>query len=58
MRRVDTITERRKWENKDDLKIVPENINDEQKIKVLRVAFNKYTLEELQKMLNVKNNEY
>jgi len=54
----DTITERRKWENKEDLKIKPENLNDEQKLKVLKVAFNKYTLEELQKMLNVKNNEY
>ena len=54
----DTITERRKWENKENLKIVPENLNDEQKLKVLKVAFNKYTLEELQKMLNIKNNEY
>ena len=54
----DTITERRKWENKEDLKIIPENLNDEMKKRVLKVAFNKYTLEELQKMLNVKNNEY
>jgi hypothetical protein len=54
----DTITERRKWESKEDLKIRPENLDDEQKLKVLKVAFNKYTLEELQKMLNIKNNEY
>ena len=58
MRINTTITERRRWESKEDFKIIPENLNDEQKIKVLRVAFNKYTLEELQKMLNVKNNEY
>jgi len=53
-------TEKREWARSehDDLKIKPENINDEQKLKVLKVAFNKYTLEELQKMLSIKNNEY
>lgn len=53
-------TEKRNWarSKEDSLKIRPENINDEQKIKVLKVAFNKYTLDELQKILNIKNNEY
>jgi hypothetical protein len=34
------------------------NLYDENKLRVLKVAFDKYTLEELQKILNIKNNEY
>ena len=33
MRINTTITERRRWESKEYLKIIPENLNDEQKIK-------------------------
>ena len=53
-------SEDRRWARSkpDDLRIKPENINDELKLKVLIAAYNKYTLEELQEKLNIKNNEY
>lgn len=34
------------------------SIYDQNKKKVLKVAFQRYTLEELQEKLNIKNNEY
>ena len=40
------------------VKIKATNLYDEQKKRVLKVAFNKYNLEELQKLLNIKNDEY
>ena len=41
----------------DKLKEV-DNLYDENKLRVLNVAFGKYTLDELQEKLNIKNNEY
>ena len=35
-----------------------DNLYDENKLRVLKVAFEKYTLDELQEKLNIKNNEY
>jgi len=40
------------------VKIKATNLYDEQKKRVLKVAFKKYNLEELQEKLNIKNNEY
>lgn len=34
------------------------NLYDEQKLEILKVAFNKYNLEQLQEKLNIKNGEY
>jgi hypothetical protein len=35
-----------------------DNIYDESKLKVLKVAYNKYNLDELQSKLNISNNDY
>ena len=49
------IRTRKNWK---PVKIKATNLNDEQKKKVLKVAFNRYNLDELQELLNIKNNEY
>jgi len=38
--------------------IKPKSLYDEMKLKVLKTAYDKYDLEELQEKLNIKNNEY
>ena len=45
-------------ETGEPVKIKATNLYDEQKKKVLKVAFDKYNLEELQKMLNINNSDY
>lgn len=43
-------------ESEDQIKV--DTLYDEQKLKVLKAAFNRYNLDELQERLNIKNNEY
>lgn len=43
-------------ESENQIKV--DNLYDEQKLKVLKTAFDRYNLEELQEKLNIKNNEY
>ena len=41
-----------------NLVIKCENLYDEMKLRILKTAFDKYELEELQKILDIKNSEY
>lgn len=45
-------------DDEEELDIPCESLYDEYKLKLLKVAFEKYSLEELQKKLKIKNNEY
>ena len=47
-----------KYTEKQKTKIKATSLNDEYKKKVLKEAFNKYTLEELMKKLDIKYNEF
>lgn len=40
------------------IKIKANTLYEENKLRVLKTAFDNYTLEELQEKLNIKNNEY
>lgn len=42
----------------EEFPIQPESLYDEMKLGVLKAAYDKYTLEELQAKLDIKNNEY
>jgi hypothetical protein len=46
------------YAEKQNTKIKATNLGDEYKKKVLKVAFNKYTLEELMEKLDIKYNEF
>lgn len=47
-----------RFTKKQKTKLKAKSLNDEYKLKVLKVAFDKYTLEELMEKLDIKYNEF
>lgn len=51
-------TRDRYYNEKKKYKIKPKNLNDEMKAKLLKVAYEKYEIEELMEKLNINWNEF